>query len=90
MQESTRFFREVRALRAFVGGVLLLCVGLVSWNDMDKQGRTFWLILTPMAFISALLSYWLSKPKRRRHNQAMAREIERRNPPAKLPPLRDL
>src|SRR6266516_36604 len=67
MQESKRFFREARALEAFVVGVLCLCIGLASWKHMDRQGRIFWLIITPVGFLWSFVSYWLSRPKRRRH-----------------------
>jgi hypothetical protein len=89
MQEARRFFREARALKAFVVGVMCLCIGLVSWKDMDRQGRVFWLIITPVAFISSLVSYWYSRPKRHKHHAISGPGIERRNPPAILPPRRD-
>jgi hypothetical protein len=88
MHESKRFFREAKALKAFVVGVMSLCIGLVAWKEMDRLGHICWLIFTPFAFIMALLFYRSSKSPHRKHR---IREpgIQRRNPPTVLPPRRD-
>jgi hypothetical protein len=88
MHESKRFFREAKALKAFVVGVMSLCIGLVAWKEMDRPGRIFWLILTPFAFTMALFYYRSSKSHRRKHRISES-QIQRRNPPAVLPPRRD-
>jgi hypothetical protein len=88
MHDSKRFFREAKALKAFVVGVMSLCIGLVAWKQVDRPGRIFWLIFTPFAFIMALFYYHSSKSPRRKH-RTREPEILRRNPPAVLPPRRD-
>ena len=77
--------------RSFILGFALLCIGAVSWSEMDSAGRKFWLILTPSAFIIPLAMSWFSRWRAIKRQQAIDREPEptHRNPPAKLPPRRD-
>jgi hypothetical protein len=89
MREWRRAFNEVRALKAFVGATLLLCIGLGMWEDMDTEKRVFWMIITPLAFIGSVLWWRRSLPKRKKRQMATAEpETTRRNPPAKVPPPR--
>jgi hypothetical protein len=87
MQEWKRVFTEARALKAFVVATMVFCVGLLSLENMDKEARIYWLILTALLY-AASIAYWRrSNPKRRKHRDEV--NPTRRNPPAKLPPLRD-
>ena len=73
----------------FVIGVLFSCLGLVSWKDMDKEGRIFLLFITLFAFTMSFVWSWLSRRGQRKRRRMAEPEPTRRNPIAKLPPLRE-
>ncbi len=91
MEPHKQFFREFRALKLFVMGTMLLCMGLVGLKDakiVNVKWLLLWLGFTSLFFMMSFLTWRRSRSKRHRHRQASDPEPIRMNPPAKLPPLR--
>jgi len=89
MEPSRKFFREYRALRAFIAATGLLMFWIVTLDDVKSTGCWYFLGLSALLYLAAIFDYWSSKEqKRRKHRSPPEPEFERRNPPAKLPPPR--
>ena len=93
VEPHKRVFREWRAIRLFMAGTLTLCVGLVISKEGGKISVKFLLLCLGVSlffFAMSFVSWRLSRPRRRRHRRFREASPARRNPPAKLPPLREL
>jgi len=91
MESHKQFFREVKALKLFVIGTMLLCMGLVGLKGaktVDMKWLLIWLGFTSLFFLMSFVTWRRSRPKHHRHRRASEPEPTRRNPPAELPPLR--
>jgi hypothetical protein len=89
MAPSKRFFGEWNALILFVLGTVALCIGVLSFKD-EKALVSPWLTVGFAALLyTASWLLWNKVKDNRWHRRSREPIFTHRNPPAKLPPLRE-